>query len=69
MHGATMGNMLVCHGRRGGRTRTDGQTGFGFAQAGRKKNGRGMLGALCWNFLVAETQVFLPYANLSSEKT
>ena len=29
MHGATMGNMLVRHGRRGGRTRTDGQTGSG----------------------------------------
>lgn len=28
-----------------------------------REEGRGMLGALCWNFLVAEAQVFLPEAN------
>ena len=59
MHDAIMGNMLVYHGRRG-----DGLTGFGFAgRAGRKeeerKGDRGMLGALCWNFLVAATGFLL----------
>ena len=69
MHDATMGNMLVCHGRRGRRTR---RTDWLWFRPGRKEEereeGRGMLGALCWNFLVADMG-FLPKAILLSEKS
>ena len=45
-----------------------GRTHWLWFRPGRKEEereeGRGMLGALCWNFLVAETQVFLPHGKL-----
>ena len=68
MHDATMGNMLVSRGRRGRRTR---RTDWLWFRPGRKEEereeGRGMLGALCWNFLVADMG-FLPKANSHIEK-
>ena len=57
IHDAMMGNMLVCRGRRGG------QSGLALVSPGRKEGGRKggrMLGALCWNFLVAAATGFLP---------